>query len=63
MSFLTVGDNKYDMSLLAAEAITFVDAFAAKLRLDNPLPANTDLSNTEDEEAQQQVRISIGLQG
>lgn len=56
MPSITVRGKEYDMNELTAEPVSFTNQLAQKARIDKPLPAGTDLSESEDKEFQTQVR-------
>lgn len=62
MSSITVRGKEYDMGALTTEAISFTDELAKKARITEPLPADTDLNESEDKEVQTQVRTHITWQ-
>ena len=58
MSTFTVMGREYNTDEWIRDVINLVQDLAKKAKLEEPLPPNTDLTDNEQKEIQEQVRIS-----
>ncbi|QRV81196.1 MYND Zn-finger protein [Ceratobasidium sp. AG-Ba] len=61
MSNITINGKRYNAKELSDEALRFVADFAKNIRIEQPLPKDTDFTEAEDKEAQTQLRAMLAL--
>ncbi|KAG8710324.1 hypothetical protein FRC09_000186 [Ceratobasidium sp. 395] len=61
MSSITIRGKKYDATELTNEALKFTDDLATKIYITRPLPPDMDFTESDDKEAQTQLRAMLAL--